>query len=80
LTLTPISGPAEARAVLDRAGPCTLARARAAGELAVAYLGVADALTLRYRRPARAPEGLRHAARLGLAKALHGYCAERGPA
>jgi hypothetical protein len=78
LTLTPISGPPGARAVLDRAGPCTLARARAAGKLAVAYLGVVDALALRYRGPARDPRGLRQAAQLGLAKAIRGYCAERG--
>lgn len=73
MTLTPISGPVEARAVFDRAAPSTLERARAAGELAVAYLNGVDGEAFRYRCPASEPEGLRQAARLGLAKAVRRY-------
>jgi hypothetical protein len=78
VTLTPTSGPAEAGALVDRAAPSTRERARAAGDLAIAHLAVVDGLALRYRRAARDPGSLREGARLGLAKAIHFYCGERG--
>ncbi|MEA5456434.1 sigma-70 family RNA polymerase sigma factor [Sinomonas sp. JGH33] len=47
--------------------------AQAAGDLAVEYLGVADALARRFRCPGHDPEDLRQVARLGLLKAAHRY-------
>ena len=57
----------------ETAPPDTAARAAAAGELAVEYLGVADALAKRFRCPGHDPEDLRQVARLGLIKAAHRY-------
>lgn len=62
----------------DLAPADTLARASAAGDLAVEYLGVADALARRFRCPGHDPEDLRQVARLGLMKAARRYRTGRG--
>lgn len=51
---------------------------KAAGELAVEYLGLADALARRFRCPGHDPEDLRQVARLGLLKAAHRYRSDLG--
>jgi RNA polymerase sigma-B factor len=60
-------------AVSESAAPETVARASAAGDLAIEYLGVADALARRFRCPGHDPEDLRQVARLGLMKAARRY-------
>ncbi|MCH6471514.1 sigma-70 family RNA polymerase sigma factor [Sinomonas terrae] len=62
----------------ETASPETLAAARAAGDLAVEYLGVADAIARRFRCPGHDPEDLRQVARLGLLKAARRYRSDRG--
>lgn len=64
--------------LLDDAPPDTRARARAAGQLAVEYLSVADALARRFRCPGHDPDDLRQVARLGLIKAAQRYQTGRG--
>lgn len=64
----PVTAEAEGRAPAD-----TAERARAAGDLAVQYLGVANALARRYRCPGHDAEDLRQVARLGLMKAAQRY-------
>lgn len=49
-----------------------------AGELAVEYLGVADAVARRFRCPGHDPDDLRQVARLGLLKAAHRYRSDLG--
>ncbi|MDQ4503896.1 sigma-70 family RNA polymerase sigma factor [Sinomonas sp. ASV322] len=55
-----------------------LATAQEANDLAVEYLGVADALARRFRCPGHDPEDLRQVARLGLVKAAHRYRSGQG--
>lgn len=62
----------------EAAPPETLARAQAAGDLAIEYLGVADAVARRFHCPGHDPEDLRQVARLGLIKAANRYRAELG--
>lgn len=73
----PASGAADGL-LQETAPPDTAARASAAGELAVEYLGVADALARRYRCPGHDPEDLRQVARLGLIKAAQRYRTGQG--
>lgn len=65
-------------ALEESAPPDTLARASIAGDLAIEYLGVADALARRFRCPGHDPEDLRQVARLGLMKAAKRYRTGRG--
>lgn len=80
----PTTGPSTADPPTDSvewaeaASPATLARAQAAGDLAVEYLGVADAVARRFHCPGHDPEDLRQVARLGLIKAAHRYRADLG--
>ncbi|WP_415856458.1 sigma-70 family RNA polymerase sigma factor [Sinomonas sp. G460-2] len=62
----------------ESASPETAARAKAAGDLAVEYLGVADALAKRFRCPGHDPDDLRQVARLGLIKAANRYRHDQG--
>jgi RNA polymerase sigma-B factor len=64
--------------ILDQASPETAERAQAAGDLAVEYLSVADALAKRYRCPGHDAEDLRQVARMGLIKAAHRYRSGEG--
>jgi RNA polymerase sigma-B factor len=67
----PLEGPTTAAE--EAASSATVARASAAGDLAVEYLGVADALARRFRCPGHDPDDLRQVARLGLMKAARRY-------
>ncbi|WP_336857524.1 sigma-70 family RNA polymerase sigma factor [Sinomonas albida] len=62
----------------DVASPETAARAQEAGDLAIEYLGVADALAKRFRCPGHDPDDLRQVARLGLIKAANRYRQDQG--
>ncbi|HKU10429.1 MAG TPA: sigma-70 family RNA polymerase sigma factor [Sinomonas sp.] len=64
--------------ILDQASPETAERAQAAGDLAVEYLSVADALAKRYRCPGHDAEDLRQVARMGLIKAARRYRSGEG--
>jgi RNA polymerase sigma-B factor len=66
------------RSAPDSASLGTRARAEAAGDLAVEYLGVADAVARRFHCPGHDPEDLRQVARLGLIKAANRYRADLG--
>lgn len=68
---------AHSRPARPAAGPVSAAstaiRALTAGQLAIEYLGVADALARRFRCVGHDPEDLRQVARLGLMKAAGRY-------
>jgi RNA polymerase sigma-B factor len=72
---------AEGRDVADAAplaSPASQEQARAAGELALEHLGVADAVAHRFRCPGHDSEDLRQVARLALVKAARRYRSDRG--
>lgn len=71
-------GTPTADASAESASSGTRARADAAGELAVEYLGLADALARHFRCRGHDPEDLRQVARLGLLKAARRYRADIG--
>lgn len=77
LTLATVpGGTSRTRPVVPRrrAAPLsTAAMARAAGKLALEYLGLADALARRFRCVGHDPDDLRQVARLGLVKAAQRY-------
>lgn len=63
---------------VEQASPETAERAKAAGDLAVEYLSVADALARRYRCPGHDADDLRQVARMGLIKAAQRYRSGQG--
>ncbi|GAB3271454.1 hypothetical protein GCM10027449_07260 [Sinomonas notoginsengisoli] len=67
------SRPLPTSAVRSSISPLTPASARAAGKLALEYLGVADALARRFRCVGHDADDLRQVARLGLIKAAQRY-------
>lgn len=74
LGLDPSIGPF----MMDDAGRAAVAPPRAAGELVIEYIALADALARRFWCPGHDAEDLRQVARLGLVKAAQRYRAGMG--
>ena len=72
------TGAAEAAPAVDPAPEISGPETESAADLAVEYLGVADALARRFRCPGHDADDLRQVARLGLMKAAQRYRAALG--